>query len=368
MPTIDDTVLTCERQVLFENRGDTIPRIPSLVATPRGTLLATAQWRKGGRGDHGHESDIVQRRSTDGGRSWEAVRTLASEPGCDFHVGPSVVDRRSGRICTFYRRWPDSIRSNQGFQRAMIEDRARWREWGVATLLITSDDDGVTWSAPREVEIDHPDNIGFISIGNGIHGVQLADGRLAVQASCPTADDGGRSMLLLSDDGGECWTPGPSWDAGGYGRQEFALAAFGDRIHVNQRHLGATRRSRWLDLATGETGTFRDEPQLTEPVCHASLLRVEHDGREALLFANPSHPSTTGGYDPESRRELGLRVSTDRGEHWSAPVLLEPGRSGYCDLVQTADGSVCCLYEAGVERYDDELRLVRVPLAALLGD
>lgn len=53
-------------------------RIPSLLLTRRGTLLAFCAHRKSV-GDFGHESDVVLRRSCDGGRTW-GVRFKFSRP------------------------------------------------------------------------------------------------------------------------------------------------------------------------------------------------------------------------------------------------------------------------------------------------
>ena len=44
-------------------------RIPALLTTPRGTLLAFCEGRKTSRSDHG-DIDLVLRRSSDGGKTW----------------------------------------------------------------------------------------------------------------------------------------------------------------------------------------------------------------------------------------------------------------------------------------------------------
>jgi len=47
-------------------------RIPALITAKDGTLLAICEGRKTGRGDHG-DVDLVQMRSTDGGKTWGPV-------------------------------------------------------------------------------------------------------------------------------------------------------------------------------------------------------------------------------------------------------------------------------------------------------
>ena len=55
-------------------------RIPALVVTPKGTLLAICEGRKTGRGDHG-DLDLVQKRSTDGGKTWGKLELIHEEGG-----------------------------------------------------------------------------------------------------------------------------------------------------------------------------------------------------------------------------------------------------------------------------------------------
>src|SRR3954453_23620783 len=72
-------------------------RIPSLLATPRGTLLAFCEGRKDGRGDAGN-IDVVMRRSRDGGATWEPLRVIA-DGGPDTLGNPCpVVDRSDGTL------------------------------------------------------------------------------------------------------------------------------------------------------------------------------------------------------------------------------------------------------------------------------
>ena len=47
-------------------------RIPALLVTAKGSVLALGEGRKTGAGDHG-DVDLVLKRSTDGGRTWSAT-------------------------------------------------------------------------------------------------------------------------------------------------------------------------------------------------------------------------------------------------------------------------------------------------------
>src|SRR5215212_3756208 len=54
-------------------------RIPGIVVTAKGTLLAYCEARKSTRGDWG-TIDVFLRRSTDGGRTWEPARKVVTPP------------------------------------------------------------------------------------------------------------------------------------------------------------------------------------------------------------------------------------------------------------------------------------------------
>src|SRR5437762_2156209 len=67
---------------LFEagKGGYTLYRIPGIVVTSKGTLLAYCEARKSDKGDWG-AIDLLLRRSTDGGKTWSAPKKVAEVPG-----------------------------------------------------------------------------------------------------------------------------------------------------------------------------------------------------------------------------------------------------------------------------------------------
>ncbi|MFN7142066.1 MAG: exo-alpha-sialidase, partial [Limisphaerales bacterium] len=64
-------------------------RIPSLIVTKKGTLLAFAEGRKNNRTDTG-DIDIVLKRSTDGGKTWSAQQ-IVWDDGDNTCGNPSPV-------------------------------------------------------------------------------------------------------------------------------------------------------------------------------------------------------------------------------------------------------------------------------------
>lgn len=360
-----DTVSTL---TLFENDGTNWYRIPSLIATPGGTLIATCDQRKGSFQDHGQDTDVVMRRSTDGGATWEPGVTLATKPGATLHSGPSLIDEKTGRVFKFYRVHP-CVKTHRELFEEMRDRPEYWLEWGGGNFVIHSDDDGATWSPPRRLDFHHPDETTPARIANSVHGIQMRDGILLVPASCSCADRfehntglPSRSFLLVSEDGGETWYIGATWSAG-YAQMEFTIAETRDgRVYVNQRSLGPHRRVLWIDDFRCNHATLREEPQLPEPVCHAGLHRIGDD----LFFANPRHANHTGKYAPEPRRDLALWRSHDDGQTWSEIQSITQTPSGYIDLA-TAPGSaraIACLYECGDEHMYDRIDFAMLPTAS----
>lgn len=75
--------VVAERQTLFASGDSGYPifRIPALIETPTGALLAFAEARHAGLADTG-DIDLVVRRSDDGGLTWEPL-TLVHDAGED---------------------------------------------------------------------------------------------------------------------------------------------------------------------------------------------------------------------------------------------------------------------------------------------
>src|SRR5690349_23165919 len=70
-------------------------RIPALIDTKKGTLLAFCEGRKNSAADSG-DIDLLLRRSFDGGKTWGPVQTIA-DIGTDTIGNPTpVLERRSG--------------------------------------------------------------------------------------------------------------------------------------------------------------------------------------------------------------------------------------------------------------------------------
>ena len=315
-------------------------RIPALIATPKGTLLAFCEGRKNSGGDAG-DIDVLLRRSFDRGKTWSPVQKVA-DMGVDTIGNPTpVMERKTGTIFLLLTGNPGAATERQITEAAPGAVRSVW--------ITRSTDEGASWAPPVDItaQVKRPDWTWYAT-GPG-NGIQLRSGRLVIPC-----DHNGRSHVIYSDD------RGATWKIGGIAEDktnESAVAELKDgSLLLNMRsyhgkHRRAIQRSRdrgltWSPLVFDEA--------LIEPVCQASLISIGH-GR--LLFANPA--ATT-------RSHLTVRLSKDGGASWTASRLLYEGPSAYSSLAKLSRGTIGLLYERGDRSPYERITFARFDVYGLL--
>lgn len=355
--------------------GYALYRIPGIVVTARGTVLAYCEARRTGKSDW-DSIDLLLRRSTDGGRTWSPPRRVAEVPG-PKRKNPLALAQRLAN--------PDDLTYNNP---VAIADRHPGRVHFLFCLeyercfAVRSDDDGQSWSAPDEItgsftafRPEYPWKV--LATGPG-HGIQLRGGRLVVPVWLSTGTGGHAHRpsvvsVIYSDDGGAAWQRGdlavPN-TAEWVNPSESAIAELADgQVLLNVRSESPAHRRLATRSADGARGWSRPElqPDLLEPICMGSMLRLP--GRPELVFANPAtleprDPARLAAPgEPRTRKNLSLRVSRDHGRTWSAGRVLEPGFSGYSDQAALPDGTVLCFYERGSTDGKSGTRTGRLTLA-----
>ncbi|MET8228891.1 sialidase family protein [Streptomyces sp. NPDC005301] len=352
-----------EQQVLFrasQDPGYACFRIPAVVRTTEGTLLAFAEGRVLNCGDSA-DIDIVVKRSTDGGRTWGPLRVV-NEGGGDTHGNPApVVDRRTGRI--LLAETYNTGRTDSG-SCSVPCDRTPHLQY--------SDDDGLTWSRARDLSDEIlPAHWNSWYATGPVHGVQLTRGkragRLVLTVNTETWNGSrvtaNHAALITSDDGGDHWDIGAtdSWPVADDGtfRQKPSEMTLTERadgaLLVSGREQDGTdlgHRTQTLSHDGGDSFVtpFRDIPDLYTPQVQGSVLRL--GGR--LLLACPG--------DPDRRRTMMIRSSYDGGRTWESVdrgTVVTTDWSGYSDLVRVDGERVGLLYEGGAVDARDEIRFAR---------
>jgi sialidase-1 len=319
-------------------------RIPSLLVTGKGTLLAFCEGRKNGSGDAG-KIDLLLRRSRDGGKTWGATQVVW-EDGDNTCGNPCpVLDRSTGTVWLL-------LTHNRG------EDAESSIEKGIGkgtrtVWVCKSADDGETWSKPVEITRDvKRDDWTWYATGPGV-GIQLKSGRLLVPCDNKIAKTRDfQSHVIYSDDHGATWKLG---GVVGPACNECQAVELSDgSVMLNMRsYLGNNRRQVARSKDGGESfARPAVDDALIEPVCQASLIRYPGD-KGGLLFCNPASTK---------REKMTVRLSNDDGKTWPTARRLYDGPSSYSCLAVLPDGAVGCLYERGVKTFHDEIAFARFTL------
>ncbi|MGW1957206.1 exo-alpha-sialidase [Streptomyces sp. NPDC001920] len=353
-----------EQQVLFragQDPGYACFRIPAIVRTGDGTLLAFAEGRVLNCGDAA-DIDIVLKRSTDGGRTWGPLQVVNEGDG-DTHGNPApVVDRGTGRI--LLAQTYNTGRTDSG-NCSVPCDRTPHLQY--------SDDDGRTWSEPRDLSDEIlPAHWNSWYATGPVHGIQLTRGkhagRLVLGVNTETWDGtrvtANHAALIVSDDGGDSWRIGAtdSWPvaaADGTFRQKPSEVTVTERadgtILISGREQDGTdlgHRSQTYSRDGGDsfTGPFRGLPDLYTPQVQGATLRLG----DRMLLSAPA--------DPDRRRTMMVRTSWNGGAAWDGAdrgKVVTTDWSGYSDMVGVDASTVGLLYEAGSVDARDEIRFAR---------
>ncbi|MGW5195054.1 exo-alpha-sialidase [Kribbella sp. NPDC004138] len=343
--------------VLFD-KGDAgfgCYRIPAIVKTKAGTLLAFAEARRAWCADS-QEIDLVMRRSEDDGRTWSATQTVLSGTDTDPNAvatrgNPApIVDYETGRIVLLSTMDPGTT------------SRPR------TPYVQFSDDDGKTWSTAQNIgdQIDDP-AWGWYATGP-VHGIQLTRGAHAGRFVAGTNYDNGAGQnagqLVYSDDHGVTWHKGATDLRSDATPQEISVVEKVDGgVYAGARNnAGTSGASRMAAVSNdgGQTFTapFATVAGLTTPVVQGSLQRLRAvdrgDKYNRILFAAPA--------DPDRRRYMTIRSSFDEGKTWQTVAegtRITSDWSGYSDLAILDTGEIGLLYEGGSVDARDQIRFAR---------
>ncbi len=354
--------------------GFALYRIPGIVITSKGTLLAYCEARRGD--SDWSDERLVMRRSTDAGKTWSEQSEVFTLPEPQ-PMNPLRVELRLG---------PTNDRTHHNL--VLIPDRNGavhavfcadyWR-----SFYSRSDDDGVTWSKPLEITDViagyRQKGWNWRVVGNGCgHGLQLDNGRLLVplwlSSSTQPRGNGHRPSqvgVVFSDDHGATWKIG-AW-VGKHSpelvtpSETCAVQLSDGSVMFNLRHE-TTNHFRSVSISRdGATGWSKPvfDQSLFEPVCEASIIRLPKQSpadRNRILFCNPDSRPIDGKERPR-RSNLTLKLSYDDGKTWPVQKVLEPDLAAYSDLAVAPDGTIYCLFERGVVKVGTRSRTAALTLA-----
>lgn len=330
-------------------------RIPALVTTTKGTLLAFCEGRKNASHDAG-DIDLLLRRSADNGRTWTSSQVVWDD-GTNTCGNPGpIVDHQTGVIWLLMT-WNHGSDKEPAIIGQTSKDTRR-------IYVTSSEDEGRTWKHPIEItsQVKKADWTWYAT-GPG-SGIQVSQGshKGRLLLGCDHIEAGTQhyySHVIYSDDHGANWQLGGSTSR--HQVNECEVAELGDgRLVLNMRNYDTSQRSRQITFSSDGGLSWHDQhfsQDLTEPICQASLLTVNYSSTPLLIFANPASLK---------RENMSLKLSADYGRSWTTTLVLHPGPSAYSDLSLSADKRLLCVYEQGQKHPYEKIVLASVPLKKLI--
>jgi len=271
-------------------------------------------------------TDIVVKRSEDTGKTWSVMQDLTQGITGAYMDPTPILDSITGRIFLFTTFWPSEDHSG-------TKNRA---------ILITSDDNGKTWSSPVDVTSTIiPAGYHIVGFGPGA-GLQMSGKQFKERLVLPTrvVDSERKSahnVAIYSDNHGRTWTMGGKGDTG----DEFQIAESPAGTLVYNARIPGARMVAYSADGGGTWSKAVKEPALpgVSKGCQASVLG---QGRQ-LYFSGIRGKAETPEYD--ERVGLALYKSCDGGKTWNDGIQLYDEASGYSCMSFLPDGRMAIIFE-----------------------
>lgn len=330
-------------------------RIPAIVKTNDGGLLAFIEGRLNSSADFGNIK-ILAKKSMDNGKTWGTSVMIAQNGNLQADNATPVVDNTDpnypqGRIFLFYCTGNNT--------QANVTNLNGVRE----VWYITSSDNGQSWSAPVNItlQVHHPyqpsfnpaytDSLKWTAYATGPgHALQITQGNHKGRIVVPInhgifANKTNYAAAFYSDDHGKTFHLSPDVLLQSDETIAAELPAGGVLLNSRNQYLGGNDRILSYDNTGDLNGSVKWQtsfnPTLPDPVCQASMINYTNSkGNQVLLFSNPVSPDYT-------RNQLGIRQSFDWGKTWTKATVLDGGPAAYSDLVILPSGHIGVVYEAG---------------------
>ena len=428
-------------------------RIPALLKTQKGTLIAAADQRRLHASDWGDIGTVI-RRSTDGGQTWGPEKTIvnlrnnpkATDPnqGSPVTIDVAMVQDKDGTIHAIYDMFTEGravfdlpakneeayttidgkvyqiLYRENGQKYTIRENGTVYDANGVATTyrvvvnpqekdyrdkgdlydgdrLIdniyfttkkdspfrvartsylwtsVSKDDGLTWSAPRDITPMVKENwMKFYGVGPGT-GIRLHTGLHKGRLVIPTYSTNESSHLhgsqssrvIYSDDNGQTWHSGAAVNDGR--RVNNTEIQSSTMNHPSAQNTEATivqlangqlkmfmrGLTRDLQVATSEDGgatwlpevkRYKDVPDV---YVQMSAISTVKDGQEYVILANASGPGRNNGHVRVARVDQAGNLT------WIAHREINKGKFAYNSLQQINDQEFGLLYEGAEGNKND---------------
>ncbi len=334
-------------------------RIPAIVKSPNGALLAFAEGRVKGSGDFG-DINIVLKRSQNNGKTWSEPTTVVNYDSLQAGNPAPVFDTTDpefprGRLFLFYNtgnNHENEVRKGKGL-------REVWYK--------TSTDGGKTWSEsinitcqvhrPNQPNATYRFKEDWRSYANTPgHAMQFQSGKYRGRIFVAANHSAGEPQKqftdyaahgFFTDDHGKTFHLSQTIELAG-SNEATATEISENGLMMNMRNQKGDIRQRIVAKSKngGETWdkTYLDS-NLPDPVCEGSILSLGiKKGKQILAFCNAA--------DTQNRDNLTLRISFDEGKTWEWRQVIEKSNdkkekdyAAYSDIVKMDKNHIGVLYE-----------------------
>lgn len=273
-------------------------RIPAIITTSKGTLIALAEGRWGGCSDTG-DIDMVMKRSFDGGKTWTDLTVIWNDANNTCGNPTIVEDRKNNRIIVLSTWNLGSDHENQIIAGTSKDTRR--------IFTLTSDNEGETWSAARDITADVKLSSWTWYATGPCNGIQMESGKYKgrIVIPCDHIEKDSKkyfSHSIHTDDGGQTWHLGGTTPTDMVNECTVAELPKG-KLMLNMRNYNEIRVRRFSTSKDGGMtwSALKSDTTLIEPVCQASLIAFKHGKKRALAFSNPANQ--------KSRTNMTVRIS-----------------------------------------------------------
>lgn len=335
---IGSVVTRPDQEVTDAGRKSGFFRIPGIVETTKGNLVAIFDNRFNHGGDLPADITVGVSVSEDKGVTWSPITTAlgyekrsGGKPG----VGDAciLVDPSNGRIWVAGLVTPDTGHPIW----SSLSGSADQAKCGQMALAY-SDDEGKSWSKPINItpavkRIGDADTAewGLLFQGPGA-GIAMKDGTLVFPCQIWPGKDTGKKWrygcLVYSKDHGKTWKSSKAMPWAG--SESTVVETKPGTLLFNTREGSLTAITKDL----GETWEkFDTNPRIRVCFCQSALVKLGDE----LFFSTP---------DSGRREKMTVRRSIDGGKDWTRKLCYDPRScAGYSSLCTVGDDSVGVLYE-----------------------
>ncbi|RZS44979.1 A/G-specific DNA-adenine glycosylase [Herbihabitans rhizosphaerae] len=330
-------------------------RIPAVVRTKAGTLLAFAEGRVASHKDFGNINLLYKRGRNDGRKpsDWSGLKQAAGVGMGTWGNPTPVVDRDTGTIWLFLS-WNAEDKSQSGGANPDTgKPTTPITKWGERRVFaMKSVDDGETFTGANGE--DRPTDLtesllpkekpsgevwDWDAVGPGA-GTQTSSGALVIPA---------QHRNIYSTDHGKTWKPQQLGEQTG----EATITQLSNgELYRNDRPTGRsweTAKRRWVSRGTldGRFSAFQPDDKLLDPRNEASVLQYNTDAPARTIFLNSASTDT--------RTKMRVRISYDDAQTWprSRPLSESPipdsgTEGGYSSMAKTDDFHIGALVETNL--------------------